>query len=103
MSQTEASAYDELREVAYALFRSNIDWQAAARSCGDSECRGDCRFVATIRQFVAEHDGGILPPPEGAEKVLVSKTALKLLYECAKDYDRAWAYVFREMFDGEES
>lgn len=57
------SAERDLRALAYALFRSNIDWADAARTCGDPKCHGDCRHIAEIRRIVAEWDGGTLPTP----------------------------------------
>jgi hypothetical protein len=54
----------DLKTLAYALFRSNIDWAEAARTCGDSECHGDCRHIADIRRIVGRWDGGILPGGE---------------------------------------
>lgn len=98
---------EQLRELTYALFRSNIDWDKAARECGDPRCRGDCRFIAIIRQTVREWDGGILSD-DNERLAVVPKQALGLLYECAKDYERriprdghnAWAEPFFEMFEG---
>ena len=63
---SDVARYDDLgRQLAYAVFRSNVDWATAARSCGDPKCHGDCRYIREVRRLVAELDGGILPAPEG--------------------------------------
>lgn len=59
--QNDDSDYGVLRDLCYALFRSNIDWAAASQDCGDPECDGDCKYIATVRQIVRAIDGGILP------------------------------------------
>ncbi len=41
-----------------AVQRLNVDWDALAANCGDPKCEGDCRYVAIVRDALAEFDSG---------------------------------------------
>lgn len=58
---------EETKGLCYALFRSNIDWASEARNCGDPKCDGNCRYIATVRRYVRDYDGGILPDRDGSK------------------------------------
>lgn len=40
----------ELRNLAEAVHRLNVDWERAAHNCGDKGCTGDCRYVREVQE-----------------------------------------------------
>ncbi len=68
MSERVSPYNTDARNLAYALFRSNVDWAAAARECGDPDCEGDCVWIREVRRLVREIDGGILADATGSQE-----------------------------------
>lgn len=40
----------ELRNLAEAVHRLNVDWEGEAHNCGDKYCAGDCRYVRKVQE-----------------------------------------------------
>lgn len=52
LDRSNEELMDVMQQIMEAIWRVNVDWDEAARACGDPMCEGDCRWVTVLRLLV---------------------------------------------------